>query len=59
MNTFAPLDFQKKAVESLTEIFTALWKQRSQQLPIVFTSPTGSDSWFNYICHYSNMARKE
>ena len=46
MKTFNPLQFQKTAVENLTDMFVAIWKQQGRQLPIVFKSPTGSGKTF-------------
>ena len=46
MKTFNPLQFQKTAVESLTDMFVSVWKQKGRQLPIVFKSPTGSGKTF-------------
>ncbi|MFA6466408.1 MAG: DEAD/DEAH box helicase family protein [Patescibacteria group bacterium] len=46
MKNFNPLQFQKTAVENLTDIFISVWKQQGRQLPIVLKSPTGSGKTF-------------
>lgn len=39
---FALKPFQENAVSKLKEQFLGLWKSQSNQLPLVFKSPTGS-----------------
>lgn len=39
---FNPLEFQKDALDDLTNAFINLWKKPEKQLPLVFKSPTGS-----------------
>lgn len=46
MSRFSPLEFQKKAIEELTESFQKLWQQTDLQKCLVFKSPTGSGKTF-------------
>lgn len=51
MSIFKPLDFQKKAIEELTESFQKLWGQSENQRHLVFRSPTGSGKTF-MVCNF-------
>lgn len=48
---FNPLLFQQDAIEKLLITLTELWKQPNNQLPLVFTSPTGSGKTF-MLAHF-------
>lgn len=43
---FNPLEFQKRAIDKLTETFVSLNKRPERQSPLVFKSPTGSGKTF-------------
>ena len=51
MSRFTLLDFQKKAVDEITETFIRLWKTGEEQIPLVFKSPTGSGKTF-MVCNF-------
>lgn len=51
MSIFRPLDFQRKAIEKLTESFQKLWEQSENQRHLVFKSPTGSGKTF-MVCNF-------
>jgi type III restriction enzyme len=51
MISYKPLNFQKKAINDLTEAFLHLWKKSDRQFPIVFQSPTGSGKTFT-VAHF-------
>ena len=53
MSRFSPLDFQKKAIDKLTESFQKLWQQAEPQRHLVFKSPTGSGKTF-MVCNFVN-----
>jgi len=46
MSKFAPLDFQQKAIDKLTDVFRKLWDKSEPQRHLVFKSPTGSGKTF-------------
>ena len=51
MSIFKPLDFQRKAIEKLTDSFQKLWGQAENQRHLVFKSPTGSGKTF-MVCNF-------
>ena len=50
---FTPLQFQKTAIDSLTQKFTQLWGNTESQRFLVFKSPTGSGKTF-VVCNLIN-----
>jgi type III restriction enzyme len=42
MSRFSPLEFQKEAIQKLTDSFQRLWQRPENQRHLVFKSPTGS-----------------
>mgnify|MGYP003587268396 FL=1 len=46
MSRFSPLDFQKEAIQKLTDAFQRLWQRSEPQRHLVFKSPTGSGKTF-------------
>lgn len=46
MKQFNPLDFQKEAIDQLSEVFVKTWKQGGHKLPIVLKAPTGAGKTF-------------
>lgn len=42
MSRFSPLEFQKEAIQKLTDSFQRLWQRSENQRHFVFKSPTGS-----------------
>jgi hypothetical protein len=46
MSRFSPLEFQKEAIQKLTDAFQKLWQRTEPQRHLVFKSPTGSGKTF-------------
>ncbi len=46
MKQFNPLQFQKEAIDRLSEVFVEVWKNNGKKLPIVLKAPTGSGKTF-------------
>jgi len=46
MSKFSPLNFQKEAIQKLTDAFQNLWQRSEPQRHLVFKSPTGSGKTF-------------
>jgi type III restriction enzyme len=46
MSRFSPLEFQKEAIQKLTDSFQKLWQRPENQRHLVFKSPTGSGKTF-------------
>lgn len=46
MSRFSPLEFQKEAIQKLSESFQRLWQRPDNQRYLVFKSPTGSGKTF-------------
>ena len=58
MSKFAALNFQKQAIDELTDTFKKLWTNTESQRPLLFESPTGSGKTF-MMCHFINGMNRQ
>ena len=58
MSKYAALEFQRKAIDELTENFKKLWTNSETQRPILFESPTGSGKTF-MMCQFINGMNRQ
>lgn len=58
MKNINVLEFQKNAIDNLTEAFLVAWKKDQRQVPVVFKSPTGSGKTYmvsNFIRNLNHL----